>query len=123
MLIADRHDDSVRSHCLAGANCDHIVQLEPVDRNLDLSAITVQPDIPQVSPNGVKEVAFRPFNLRSAKAYTSAQNGFWKNRHYPNTSDDYNHVQPFPSKKTIFAYLKAEIDTPSIERTRCPKEL
>ena len=80
MLIDHRHalgDDPVDRDDLAGVNHDHVQRLESIERDLDLGAVAVQPDVTGLFAEGVQEqllgIVLRLLDQDPAEAEAPAQ--------------------------------------------------
>ena len=96
-------DDPVDRDDLAGVDHDHIQRLELIQRDLDLGAVAVQPDVARLLAEGVQEqllgIVLRLLDQNPAEAEAPAEDGPRENRHGPQTSDHddgVQHVDPQP---------------------------
>ena len=96
-------DDAVDRHHLAGVDHDDVAGLEPVERDLDLDAVAVEPDVPGLLAEGVQEqllgVVLRPLHQDAAEAQAPAEHRPGEDRHRPQAADDHDrveHVHPQP---------------------------
>ncbi len=90
-------DVAVDRHDLAGVDDDDVALLEPVERDLDLDAVAVEPDVPRLLAEGVQQqllgVVLRPLDQDAAEAQAPAEHGAGEDRHRPQAADDHDGVE------------------------------
>ena len=90
-------DVAVDRHDLAGVDDDEVALLEPVERDLDLGAVAVEPGVPRLLAERVEQQLLRvvlgPLDQEAAEAEAPAEHGAGEDRHGPQAADDHDRVE------------------------------